>query len=186
MKLHSDPFSSLSSFAIRRAEPNDAATLSEICCRTFTDTFGHMYPAEDLQTFLQENYAIDACQRLLADTHYAVWLLEDANGNAVGHAAAGPCGLPHADVKPGDGELKRLYLVKEAQNGGWGARLFETALAWLERDGPRTLWISVFSENLGAQRFYRRWGFEKVAEYEFAVGRVRDHEFMFRRDARPA
>ena len=142
-------------------------------------------PDEDLQSFLRENYAVAECERLLDDERYAAWLLWDGE-KAIGHALAGPCGLPHADVKPGDGELKRLYLLPQAQNGGWGSRLFETALAWLERDGPRTLWISVYSQNHGAQRFYARWGFAKVAEYHFIVGRVRDEEFMFRRDARHA
>jgi ribosomal protein S18 acetylase RimI-like enzyme len=70
-----------------------------------------------------------------------------------------------------------------AQGGGIGAQLFEQALAWLERDGPRTLWISVWSENYGAQRFYGRYGFEMAGEYEFLVGEQRDREFMFRRKA---
>ena len=83
----------------------------------------------------------------------------------------------------GDGELKRLYLLATAQGGGIGARLFEQALDWLERDGPRTLWISVWSENYGAQRFYARYGFEHVGEYEFIVGQQHDREFMFRRKA---
>src|SRR3546814_14919446 len=96
----------------------------------------------------------------------AVWLLEQ-EGPAIGHAAAGPCGLPHPDVAPGDGELKRLYLLREHQNGGWGGKLFATALDWLQREGPRTLWIGVWSENVGAQRFYARHGFPKVGEYEF-------------------
>jgi len=168
--------------AIRRAEPGDAAALSRIAMQTFTDTFGHMYPDEDLQDFLRTNYAVAEWTRQLSDDTYAVWLLED-DGDAVGYAQAGPCGLPHADVTPDDGELKRLYVLSRASNSGWGGRLFEQALEWLQRDGPRTIWISVFSQNLGAQRFYARWGFAKFAEYEFPVGRVRDHEFMFRRDA---
>ena len=67
-----------------------------------------------------------------------------------------------------------------------GARLFHEALTWLEREGPRTLWISVWSENHGAQRFYARYGFEKVGEYDFIVGQQRDHEFMYRRLAKTA
>ena len=103
----------------------------------------------------------------------AVPQLLELDGVAVGHAAAGPCGLPHAEVQPGDGELKRLYLIKDQQSCGWGSRLFETALAWLEREGPRTLWLGVWSENFGAQRFYARYGFSKVGTYEFPVGSVR-------------
>ncbi|MEO6264583.1 MAG: GNAT family N-acetyltransferase [Luteimonas sp.] len=165
---------------MRRATPADAETLSRIATRTFTETFCHLYPAEDLQAFLRESYAPEVYARYLGDDRYACWLLEDGN-EAVGHAMAGPCGLPHPEVRPQDGELKRLYVLSGAQNGGWGGRLFQATLDWLERDGPRALWISVWSQNLGAQRFYARHGFEKVGEYEFPVGRVRDREFMFRR-----
>lgn len=168
------------SLAIRSAGAGDARALADIGARTFTLTFGHLYPPEDLAHFLEESHSEAAYARLLGDPRYAMWLLEDGS-RPVGFAVAGPCGLPHEEVAPGDGELKRLYLLPEVQNGGWGGRLFAQAVAWLERDGPRALWISVWSENLGAQRFYERHGFGKVAEYEFPVGRVRDIEYMYRR-----
>lgn len=171
--------------AIRRAGPADAEALSRIGARTFVETFGHLYPAADLRQFIASAYAVDACARLLADDACAAWLLEDA-GEAVGHALAGPCSLPHPEVAPGDGELKRLYVLPSVQNAGWGGRLFAAALAWLERAGPRTLWIGVWSENLGAQRFYARHGFERAGEYEFVVGNIRDREFILRRPAHAA
>lgn len=168
--------------AIRRATVADAETVSALAAQTFTETFGHQYPEADLQFFLRDSYAVDKQKLILGHPDYAVWLLE-VEGKAVGHAAAGPCGLPHADVADGDGELKRLYVLREHQNGGWGARLFETAQEWLLRDGPRTLWIGVWSENLGAQRFYARYGFERVGDYDFIVGGTRDHEYILRRPA---
>ncbi len=167
---------------IRRATPEDAGAISRLATQTFVETFGHLYADEDLQAFLADAYAVDKQRIILKHPDYAVWLLED-DGNAIGHAAAGPCGLPHPDVAQGDGELKRLYVLNAHQNGGWGGRLFGEALDWLQRDGPRTLWIGVWSENLGAQRFYARHGFEHVGEYEFPVGRVRDREFILRRGA---
>lgn len=171
--------------SIRRAGPGDVDALSRIGISTFIDTFGHLYPQEDLEDFLEDSHAPAAYARYLADPAYALWLLEDG-GQALGYALAGPCGLPHPDATAADGELKRLYLTPACQNGGWGGRLFQTTLDWLEREGPRTLWISVWSENVGAQRFYARHGFEKAGEYEFPVGRVRDREFIFRRAARSA
>lgn len=170
------------SLRIRRAVPADAATLSSLAARTFTETFGHLYPAQDLESFLGDAYAVEKQAVILAHPDYAVWLLEDGDA-AVGHAAAGPCGLPHPDVARGDGELKRLYVLASHQNGGWGGRLFDEAQRWLLRDGPRTLWIGVWSQNLGAQRFYARHGFAQVGTYEFPVGRVRDLEFILRRPA---
>ena len=94
-----------------------------------------------------------------------------------------PAHLPHPDVKPPDGEVQRLYLLREYQGGGRGSRMLEHALNWLEADGPRTLWIGVWSENYGAQKLYEHYGFTKVGEYSFMVGDHADREFILRRDA---
>jgi len=167
--------------SIRRATPDDAGTLADLGARTFVESFGHLYSPEDLQAFLDESHTEAAYAQSLGDPRYALWIAE-RDGKAIGYAQAGPCGLPHADVRPGDGELKRLYLTRDAQGSGVGAQLFEEALRWLERDGLRTLWISVWSENFGAQRFYARYGFDKAGEYDFIVGHQRDREFIYRRN----
>jgi ribosomal protein S18 acetylase RimI-like enzyme len=168
---------------LRRATEADAPRLARIGAATFIETFGHLYPAEDLQRFIASNYSEEAARRTLADPVQAAWLLE-LDGEPIGHALAGPCSLPHPEVRDGDGELKRLYVLRAHHNGGKGARVFDEVLHWLERDGPRTLWIGVWSENLGAQRFYARYGFERVGDYDFVVGNIRDHEFILRRTAR--
>ncbi len=168
--------------ALRRATPEDAALLSALAARSFTETFGHLYPPEDLAYYIASAYTEDSQRQVLEDPRYAVWLLE-RDGQAVGHAVAGPCGLPHPQVRETDGELKRLYVLGGLQGGGWGTRMMDAVMAWLLRDGPRPLWVGVWSENLGAQRFYARYGFGQVGEYEFPVGRVRDLEFILRRPA---
>lgn len=165
---------------IRRATLADAEALSRIGAETFTETFGHLYPPEDLSAFLEAAYAVDKSRRDLEDPDKAAWLVE-ADGAVVGHALAGPCDLPHEAVTPACGELKRLYVLNGFQGGGTGSRLLAETLAWLERDGPRRLWIGVWSENFGAQRLYARMGFEKVGEYDFIVGETRDREFILRR-----
>ncbi len=173
----------MSSDVIRRATPDDAALLSDVAERAFVVAFGHLYPPADLAQFLQDSYSVEQHEKYLSDPQCAMWIAQ-RNGAAVGYALAGrPCTLPHADVRPEDGELKRIYLLPEAQNGGLGSRLIQTAFDWLEKDGPTTLWIGVYSQNFGAQRFYERLGFEKVGNYEFLVGSVRDPEFILRRAA---
>lgn len=181
-RLRMTPAEVTVSTTLRRATVDDAETLSALASRTFTETFGHLYAPEDLAAFLADAYAAPRQRSALARDDHAIWLLE-RNGRAVGHALAGPCSLPHPDVQPGDGELKRLYLLREAQGAGVGSHMMETVMAWLLRDGPRTLWVGVWSENLGAQRFYQRFGFDKVGEYLFPVGKARDLEFILRRPA---
>lgn len=167
---------------IRRASPSDAYALAAIGAETFVETFGHLYPPQDLRHFLAEAYDAERLRAELAGPEAAAWLA-NAGGETIGYAQAGACGLPHPEVTPECGELKRLYFRKAWQNRGLGQRLFAEAIAWLQRDGPRDVWIGVWSENLGAQRFYARQGFEKVGEYGFRVGRTVDHEFILRRRA---
>jgi ribosomal protein S18 acetylase RimI-like enzyme len=116
---------------------------------------------------------------MAADPDFALWIAESGR-RAVGYAEAGRCLIPHPDVTATCGELQRLYVRAEAQGGGLGVRLLETALGWLERP-RRRLWIGVWSQNHGAQRLYARYGFTKVGEYEFHVGRTRDREFILAR-----
>jgi GNAT superfamily N-acetyltransferase len=165
---------------IRRAGPADAETLAKVGAETFTETFAHLYPAEDLQTFLAEAYSLDRTHAELADPARAAWLVE-ADGQAIGFATAGPCGLPHPEVTPACGELKRFYLYKAWHNGGLGRDLFDEVIAWLNTGPSRTIWIGVWSENYGAQRFYTRRGFEHVGEYGFKVGGTVDHDLILRR-----
>lgn len=166
---------------IRRATADDAALLCALAERTFVETFGHLYPPEDLAGYLATAYPVALQRQQLQSGDYAAWLLE-VQGEAVGFAFAGPCGLPHPEATAADGELKRLYVLRAHQGGGRGSQLFDAALHWLQSPG-RTLWIGVWSENFGAQRFYARHGFDKAGEYEFPVGNTRDKEFILRRAA---
>src|SRR3546814_2227162 len=69
--------------ASRRATPADAGTVSALATRTFGETFGHLYPAEDLQAFLANAYAVEKQRVILSHPGYAVWLLE-CDGTAIG------------------------------------------------------------------------------------------------------
>lgn len=152
--------------------------------RTFSEAFGHLYNPYDLGTFLDDAYSVETTRRDLADPRRALWLVEDG-AEAIGYALAGPCDLPHAQVTPACGELKRIYFAQGRQGGGLGQRLFAEVMAWLQSQGRRNVWIGVWSENFGAQRFYARQGFQKVGEYGFNVGRTVDREFILRRAGDP-
>jgi len=165
---------------IRRAGPDDAEMLAAIGQATFTETFAHLYPPEHLAAFLAEAHGVARARADLANSAKAAWLVE-SGGEVIGYALACSAKLPHPDVTPTCGELDRIYLLAAHRGGGLGTRLLDETLAWLERDGPRRLWIGVFSENVGAQRLYARRGFEVVGTYKFKVGDSLDHEFIMRR-----
>lgn len=172
----------MTSLTLRRAMLADAAALSDIGAATFIETFGHLYPAQDLEEFLSSAYSLERATSDLVNANKASWLVEEG-GRVVGYASAGPCDLPHEAVSQSSLELKRFYLLRAYQNGGIGGRLWTQVLDWMTAQSPPDLWIGVWSENYGAQRFYLRQGFEKVGEYGFKVGSTTDHEHILRRKA---
>jgi ribosomal protein S18 acetylase RimI-like enzyme len=165
---------------IRRATPSDAEAIAAIGVATFVETFGHLYPPRDLERYLEEAYSLGRTRADLADPAKASWILE-AGDEVVGYALAGPCGLPHPQATAACGELKRIYLLKAWQGGGLGARLFAQTIDWLQCEGPRAVWIGVWSENHRALKFYARQGFEKAGEYDFHVGDTIDREYILYR-----
>lgn len=174
--------------AIRDALPADAAALSRLKLTTFRETFleDHAvpYPPADLAVFEAQAYGLDRVTADLADPSHHSWVVDGADGELIAYAHVGPCHLPHADVRPGDREIYQLYLRRQAQGSGLGARLLGHVLAWLaQRDADAPVWLGVWSGNLRAQALYRRWGFTVVGEHRFHVGSWVDEELTMRRDA---
>ena len=166
---------------IRLARPQDALALARLAedtfCETFVEGYAVGYPEADLKAFLAQSYDPARVAGWIAEETDQVLVAEDA-GRLIAYAQAGANTLPYAKADAGDGELKRLYVRRDAQGTGLGRMLLERSLAWL---GARPVLIGVWSENLKAQRLYARYGFEKVGEYFFMVGMFQDPEFILRR-----
>ena len=167
-------------FTVRRATAKDAAELANLAEVTFREAFGHLYPRDDLEAYVERTYTEPACLETLTDSRMAYWLAAAGGEPAVGYALAGYCKLPVEKLEPTAGELRQLYVRSAYQSKGLGARLFEAALQWLEACYS-PLYIGVWSKNHGAQRFYGRYGFVKVGEYGFPVGKTVDLELILRR-----
>lgn len=166
---------------IRRATPDDANAAAEIGAATFVETFGHLYPPEDLKTFLDKSHTPESWARTLADPKRAVWLVEHESGRRIGFIVVGACKLPVQDMEAEAGEIQQLYVLAKFHNLRLGARLMDLGLEWLESQSRVPVYIGVWSENYGAQRFYGRYGFDKVGEYGFPVGNTVDREFILKR-----
>ena len=166
---------------IRRATPADAASLARVTEATFTETFGHLYPPEDLAGYLASHCTPDSCRKLIEGAKMGVWLAAAGDAEPIGFITAGPCKLPIENREPDAGEIRQLYVLSTHRNERLGSKLLDVALGWLYEQGFSPLYIGVWSENFGAQRFYGRYGFTKVGEYGFPVGKTVDREFILKR-----
>jgi diamine N-acetyltransferase len=161
----------------RDGRPADAALMSRLGAKTFTETFGHLYTPENLAAFL-ENHAEANWRRELGDPAYAIRIAEDGEQPA-GYAKIGPPSLPFQVSGP-TAELRQLYVLKPWHGAGIAHSLMDWALAEARARGAEQMFLSVFIDNHRARRFYARYGFEQVGTYDFMVGTHADLDLIMR------
>ena len=161
----------------RDVRADDLPAIDRLYRTCFIDTFGPLYSPQDLAMFLAQ-FTPEAWAAEYADPRYAFRLAE-RDGAPAGYAKLGPVKLP---VDPaGEGaELHQLYLLGSAHGSGLGAELMDWVIDTVCQRGAGELFLSVFTENHRAQRFYRRYGFELVGPYHFMVGTQADEDVIMR------
>lgn len=161
----------------RDATIDDAPELAELGAATFTDTFGHLYQPDDLAVFLKNN-SIEAWEKELTDSAFAVRVAEK-EGKMVGYAKLGP---PHLPFEPrGEAaELRQLYVVEEMKGQGVAHTLIDWVIEGARDRRADHLYLSVFTENHRARRFYEKLGFEAEGTYHFMVGNHADDDIVMR------
>ena len=162
---------------IRRAAPDDASAVSALSRRTFTDTFGHLYRPEDLAAFLA-GHTEEAWRAELADPAFTV-LVAEAAGAPVAYAKLRPPKLPF-EPRGVSTELGQFYLLGPWHGTGLAQALMDVVIERARAGGADDLYLSVFTDNHRARRFYERCGFEAVGTYAFMVGTQADEDIVMR------
>jgi len=67
-------------------------------------------------------------------------------------------------------EFQKFYVDLEAHGMGIGRRLSDNAEEWAKEKGYKTVWLGVWEENEKAQKVYKRFGYERVGNHNFALG----------------
>jgi diamine N-acetyltransferase len=171
----------LSGLTLRAATTADLAALSALATRAFVAKFGHLYSRANLNAFLGENLSEAAFAADLGEPARQIQLATRDGALLAFAKIALVCGFPDYARGKQTMELKQLYTAPEAIGGGIGAALMDWAMAELAARGADEVQLSVYAENHDAHRFYRRYGFEKVADITFRVGDHIDPEFLFAR-----
>lgn len=163
----------------RDATLADAAALGGIARATFIDTFGALYKLPDLEGFLGQR--TDAAHAEMLATPGCEVRFAVAGGSPIGFCRIGALQLPGPGAQPGAIELHQLYVYRPWRGEGVAAALTEWALARARARGAPEIWLSVFTENPRARRFYARHGFVEIAPYAFMVGNQADEDIMCRK-----
>ncbi|WAC24935.1 GNAT family N-acetyltransferase [Blastomonas sp. SL216] len=165
---------------LRRAGPDDAAKLALLGSATFLTAFAHDHPGQALIDHCAIEHGAARYAGWLDKPAYAFWLIETLIGAPVGYAMLSP---PELDISPDPGavELKRIYALSGWQGAGLGQRLMEAVIDEARARGAPSLYLCVYTNNPDAQRFYARFGFEKVGQQQFMTGNVPFTDWIMRK-----
>jgi ribosomal protein S18 acetylase RimI-like enzyme len=162
----------------RDATAADLPAIDSVFRQSFCDTFAHLYEPHDLAAFLGK-FTPEAWEDEFNDPQYSFRVAE-ADGQVVGFVKIGPSTLP-IDNDGSAIELRQLYILSGYHGVGFAHALMDWALDECRRRGAREVYLTVYTENHRAKRFYDRYEFEQVGRYDFMVGNHADEDIIMRK-----
>lgn len=164
---------------LRPATLADVPALAALGRDSFVAAFGHLYRPEDLAAFLAEVHDEAVVAAEVAGSECRHMLAVEADGTLLAYCKLRhPSKLAeHSDARDAL-ELGQLYCAAGTTGRGIGAALIDWALGEAAAGGHDAMLLSVYSGNTGAQRFYARYGFAKIADITFRVGEQLDAEYL--------
>lgn len=152
---------------MRKASVEDAALLSEMGFASYRHHFAHLWKKpNELQDFLQQEYAVPVLQQSLQDEKSS-WFIAEAP-SPVGFAKVSwHCAVD--DGGPAGTLLHKLYFLPDKTGKGYGETLLTEISRAAKQRGETYLWLEVLDANPHAQRFYLRQGFTHLKETLFCT-----------------
>ena len=169
--------------AVREATTEDAPALALVGAATFLDTYSGILPGASILAHCGHHHRPEAYVAFLDRPGTRIWLAEaDPGGAPVGYSLLADPDFPPEIPRPGDRELRRIYLLSRFHGTGVGRSLLDHAIAEARASGAGRLLLGVYPHNRRAIAFYRRAGFEQVGNRTFRVGASEFYDPVFALD----
>ena len=168
---------------IRKVEKADVEVLAKIAKQTFRETFAHDNTERQLQEYFDEVYDLRVLTAELENPESSTYFIT-IEDEIAGYLKVN-WGGAQTERELGDAfEIQRLYVLQKFQGFGLGKQLFEFALELATKNSFSWAWLGVWEDNLKAQAFYNRYGFEKFSQHHFMVGQKVDTDWLLKKKLR--
>ncbi|KAJ3228508.1 hypothetical protein HDU81_006136 [Chytriomyces hyalinus] len=154
-----------------QATSQHVPVIAKIAQETFVENFGHYYTAENLEAHVIKNYSHAQIQADLQSGERVYFLCNDTDPDAlnpIGFCQT-RCKTPRQVISELSveypepcWEIRRCYVLRGNQGKNAGSILLETVVSKVKEAGAKTVYLFVLNENVNAQRFYQRLGFENT------------------------
>jgi GNAT superfamily N-acetyltransferase len=148
----------------RPATPSDALCLSVLATQVFLDTYATQGIRPAIAREVRQCLSEEAFAEILSQPRCAI-LLAEIDGHLIGFAQ-----LTHDrthDLLPPEApttELNRLYDQRPFLGRGIGKELLARAETLARSEGAHLLWLTAWTGNTSALRFYESQGYQDVGD----------------------
>lgn len=153
---------------LRKAEISDAAVLSALATKTFTDTYADFNTAENMRDYIAKYFSVSSIEQEIKDPDITILLA------FIDHVPAGYIKLVDAPYPQNTAlaaiEISRYYVDAHFQGHGVGRALMEGAYHHARTSEKTHIWLGVWQKNQKAIEIYKHQGFIVDGVTVFVLG----------------
>lgn len=167
--------------SIRQANTSDIKIICALGITTFYEAYFSQDDSNDLANYVLDSFTIEKIEREIADKD-STFFIAEADGCAVGYAklrenAPAECVRGEKTI-----EIQRIYILEKIRGKSVGDALMRKCFEEARRKNYESVWLGVWEQNLAAQKFYNKYGFEKVGELYFPYGETVGTNYVLKLD----
>lgn len=166
---------------IRLASEADAELIADISRQTFYDSFASQNTKENMDKFMNEQFAREKLIREICEPGNT-FLLAYYGSTVAGYVKLQEGNNPKNIGPAAAIEIVRIYAVKSMIGKGIGNQLMATCIDIATKRNKEVIWLGVWEQNQRAIEFYTKWGFKKFGEHEFILGNDIQTDWLMKKD----
>jgi|HubBroStandDraft_1064217.scaffolds.fasta_scaffold38616_2 diamine N-acetyltransferase len=159
----------------------EAELIADLSRRTFCDTFAPHNTAENMEQFLQTEFAREKLMEQVGaprNTFLLAWLDDQSVGYARLYEGSE---LPPGIAGTASIEIARLYADQHVIGKGVGKGLMEACIDVAREKDKEWIWLGVWEHNHRAIAFYKKMGFDIFDRHIFLLGQDVQYDWWMRR-----
>ncbi|HEX8287876.1 MAG TPA: GNAT family N-acetyltransferase [Pyrinomonadaceae bacterium] len=157
--------------SIRPADVFDTNIICALGVTTFYEAYFEQDDSDDLANYVMESFDREKIETDLNDRN-STFFIAELNGRAVGYAKLRENSEVECLKNENAIELQRIYILERVKGQGVGVELLNRCAETARAKGYETIWLSVWTENPSAVKFYEKFGFAIVGEVQFPYGKT--------------
>ena len=156
--------------SIKRATNDDVKMISFIAQSTFPLAGPLNSCKKEISTYIKKNFN-ELVFQMLVESDEVFVACAQVDKKLVGFIVMKYLSSqPNNESLNSPAELQRLYVLEEYHGTNVSKLLVSEAIKECLKTGIDTIWLSVYSENSRAKKFYSKFGFQEVGTIYFKMG----------------